>query len=155
MMSLRQHAATASAARSAIKNLQRLHSITKKDAISEVEDNTDYETMDQPSFLDALYYEGGKLTEAGQEFLTQMDTYREGMVALLGDSNPTLSAQINNDFSTADITIVRSKPNDYINYNYVGFPLVSSLTKMTQIQNDIKSVKMNYYHLFRKLKATC
>ena len=109
--------------------------------LSEVEDNTDYETMDTSGYLDALYYEGGTMTEAGQEFLNQMDTYRDGMVALLGDSNPTLTAQINNDFSTADITDGEGVVKDYISYNYVAFPMVSSLTKMTQIQNDIKSVE--------------
>jgi gliding motility-associated protein GldM len=100
--------------------------------------------MDQPTFLNELYYEGGKLTEAGQEFITQMDSYREAMVALLGDTNPTLSAQINKDFDTSDIITgsgVDKETKDYIKYNYVGFPLVSSLTKMTQIQNDINTVE--------------
>ena len=64
-------------------------------------------------YLDALYYEGGTMTEAGQEFLNQMDTYKNGMVALLGDSNPTLTAQINNDFSTADITDGEGVVKDY------------------------------------------
>ncbi len=61
--------------------------------------------------------------------------------SLLGDSNPTISAQINNDFDTSEIINREGKPNDYIKYNYVGFPLVSSLTKMTQIQNDINTVE--------------
>ena len=70
----------------------------KKKLEEQVKDPKDYETMDQPSFLNEEYYKGGKLTEAGQEFLTQMDTYREAMVALIGDTNPTISAQINKDF---------------------------------------------------------
>ena len=102
---------------------------------------TEYEVMDQSNFLDELYYKSGKITEAGQEFLTQMDTYKNGMVALLGDSNPTLTSQINIDFDSGDITGGDGVTKNYISYNYVGFPLVSSLTKMTQIQNDIKSVE--------------
>ncbi len=113
----------------------------KKKLEEQVKDPKDYETMDQPSFLNEEYYKGGKLTEAGQEFLTQMDTYREAMVALIGDTNPTISAQINKDFDTSEIINREGKPNDYIKYNYVGFPLVSSLTKMTQIQNDINKVQ--------------
>ena len=109
--------------------------------LSEFEDKTDYETMDQSAFLDALYYEGGKITEAGQEFLTQMDTYRNGMLALLGDSNPTLTAQINSDFSTADIPNRDGIEVNYLVKNYITFPLVSSLTKMTQIQNDINTLE--------------
>lgn len=134
-------AATANAADQLSKTYNDYIALQKEMLLSEVEDNTDYETMDTSGYLDALYYEGGKITEAGQEFLNQMDTYRDGMVALLGDSNPTLTAQINNDFSTADITDGEGVVKDYISYNYVAFPMVSSLTKMTQIQNDIKSVE--------------
>jgi len=134
-------AATANAADQLSKTYNDYIALQKEMLLSEVEDNTDYETMDTSGYLDALYYEGGTMTEAGQEFLNQMDTYRDGMVALLGDSNPTLTAQINNDFSTADITDGEGVVKDYISYNYVAFPMVSSLTKMTQIQNDIKSVE--------------
>ena len=134
-------AATANAANQISKTYNDYIALQKELLLSEVDDNTDYETMDQPTFLNELYYKGGKLTEAGQEFLTQMDTYREAMVALLGDSNPTLSAQINNVFDTSIILDREGKPNDYIKYNFVGFPLVSSLTKMTQIQNDINTVE--------------
>ncbi|MGI9594298.1 MAG: gliding motility protein GldM [Patiriisocius sp.] len=134
-------AETANAADQLSKTYNDYISLQKELLLSEVEDNTDYETMDQSAFLDALYYEGGNLTEAGQEFLNQMDTYKNGMLTLLGDSNPTLSAQIEVDFSSADITGDDGITKDYISYNYVAFPLVSSLTKMTQIQNDIKSVE--------------
>ncbi|MDA9309145.1 gliding motility protein GldM [Flavobacteriaceae bacterium] len=134
-------AATANAADQLSKTYNDYIALQKEMLLSEVEDNTDYETMDTSGYLDALYYEGGTMTEAGQEFLNQMDTYRDGMVALLGDSNPTLTNQLNNDFSSADITDGDGVTKNYISYNYVAFPLVSSLTKMTQIQNDIKSVE--------------
>ncbi|MDA9310337.1 gliding motility protein GldM [Flavobacteriaceae bacterium] len=134
-------AATANAASQLSKTYNDYIALQKEMLLSEVEDNTDYETMDTSGYLDALYYEGGKITEAGQEFLNQMDTYRDGMVALLGDTNPTLTSQINVDFSSADITDGDGVVKDYISYNYVAFPMVSSLTKMTQIQNDIKSVE--------------
>jgi len=134
-------AATANAADQLSKTYNDYIALQKEMLLSEVEDKTDYETMDTSGYLDALYYEGGTMTEAGQEFLNQMDTYRNGMVALLGDSNPTLTNQLNSDFNSADITDGEGVVKDYISYNYVAFPLVSSLTKMTQIQNDIKSVE--------------
>ena len=134
-------AATANAASQLSKTYNDYIALQKEMLLSEVEDNTDYETMDTSGYLDALYYEGGKITEAGQEYLDQMDTYKNGMVALLGDTNPTLTSQINVDFSSADIIDGDGVTKNYISYNYVAFPLVSSLTKMTQIQNDIKSVE--------------
>jgi gliding motility-associated protein GldM len=102
---------------------------------------TEYEVMDQSNFLDELYYKSGKLTEAGQEFLTQMDTYKNGMVTLLGDTNRDVVADLNANFDSGDITGGDGVTKNYISYNYVGFPLVSSLTKMTQIQNDINKVE--------------
>ena len=102
---------------------------------------TEYEVMDQSNFLDELYYKSGKLTEAGQEFITQMDTYKNGMVTLLGDTNTDVVADLNANFDSGDITGGDGVTKDYISYNYVGFPLVSSLTKMTQIQNDINKVQ--------------
>ena len=134
-------AATANAASQLSKTYNDYIALQKEMLLSEVEDNTDYETMDTSGYLDALYYEGGKITQAGQEYLDQMDTYKNGMVALLGDTNPTLTSQINVDFSSADIIDGDGVTKNYISYNYVAFPLVSSLTKMTQIQNDIKSVE--------------
>ena len=107
--------------------------------------------MDQSSLLDEEYYKSGKITEAGQEFLTQMDTYKNGMLALLGDGYPTITSVINNYFDTGDIVDREGKPNDYIEYNFVGFPLVSSLTKMTQIQNDVNTIE---YELLTLLDIT-
>ena len=132
---------TAQAANDLTKAYNDYLALQKELLLSEFEDKTDYETMDQSAFLDALYYEGGEMTEAGQKFITQMDTYRNGMVALLGDTNPTLTNQINVDFSTADVKNRDGQTVNYLEKNYVTFPLVSSLTKMTQIQNDINTVE--------------
>lgn len=116
----------------------------KADLLKEVKDPTDYEAMDKSNFLDEKYYKGGKITPAGQKFLDEMATYREGMLQLVGD-NEALASQIKNDFSTDDIVTGEGEGNkvtrDYIAYNYVGFPSVSSLTKMSQLQNDIKVVE--------------
>lgn len=116
--------------------------------LAEVDDPTDYETMDKSNFLDELYYEGGELTDAGKEYLSKMDAYRNGMIALTGDNNPVLTKQITDDFSTDPITTGEGEGNkttqDYISYHFVGFPSVSSLTKMTQTQNDIRSVENEY-----------
>jgi len=112
---------------------------------------TEYEVMDQSSVLDEKYHKSGKMTAAGQEFLTQMDTYKNGMLVLLGDAYPTITPIINDYFDTGDIVDGDGKNNDYIEYNFVGFPLVSSLTKMTQIQNDVNTIE---YELLTLLDIT-
>ncbi|WP_298330557.1 gliding motility protein GldM [uncultured Dokdonia sp.] len=114
---------------------------SEKDALlAEVENKTDYEAMDKSNFLDERFYKGGKITPEGQNFLDEMAKYRDGMVKLAGD-NKSLVAQINEDFSTSDVVDGEGVEKDYISYNFVGFPSVSSLTKMSQLQNDIKVVE--------------
>jgi gliding motility-associated protein GldM len=115
---------------------------------------TEYEVMDQSSLLDEEYHKSGKITEEGQEFLTQMDTYKNGMLVLLGDAYPTITSVINNYFDTGDIVDGKGKLNDYIEYNFVGFPLVSSLTKMTQIQNDVNTIEYELLTLLDITKKT-
>jgi len=132
----------------AISNKYYDYLATQKELLlSEVDDPTDYEAMDKTSFLDELYYAGGKLTEAGKKYLSEMDAYRNGMLALTKENNPVLTEQINSDFSTDPITIDdggTKTTQDYVSYHFVGFPSVSSLTKMTQTQNDIRSVENEY-----------
>ena len=102
---------------------------------------TEYEVMDQSDFLDKLYYKGGKLTEEGQLFLTQMDTYKNSMAMLLKGVDSVLVSQINTYFDSSGVKGGDGVTKDYISYNYVGFPLVSSLTKMTQIQNSVNTIE--------------
>ncbi len=74
--------------------------------LSEVDDPTDYEAMDQVQFLDELYFEGGQLTDAeGEQFKAEMDEYRTGMVELIGTQIQLLADQLKSDFSTEPITL--------------------------------------------------
>ncbi len=113
----------------------------EKEALtSELKDSKDYEAMDKSNFIDERYYEGGKVSPKGQEFLDKMDEYRNGML-LLAEGNDGLKAVITEDFKTDDVEDSEGVKKDYISYHYVGFPSVSSLTKMSQLQNDIKVVE--------------
>ena len=60
----------------------------------------DYESMDKTQFTGERYTKGDKLSKEGQGFINQMDQYRNGMIALIGDNNPDLASQIKSDFST-------------------------------------------------------
>jgi gliding motility-associated protein GldM len=106
------------------------------------EDATDYEVQDKPDYLDRLFFQGDKLKPEGKEFLDKIDKYRSEMVAILGDSlYPDIKQSIIDDFSTAPVANRDGKKIDWINYNFEGFPLVASKTKLTQIQSDIKTTK--------------
>jgi len=106
------------------------------------DDRTDYEVQDKPDFLDRRFFQGSNLKPEGQEFIDKIDNYRERMIAILGDSlYPDIKESIVANFSTAPVENRDGKKIDWINYNFEGFPLIASKTKLTQIQADIKTTK--------------
>ncbi|CAM3267771.1 gliding motility protein GldM [Aequorivita lipolytica] len=120
----------------------------KSASIENIEDPSDYEVMDKPDHFNNLFFTGGKYKEGGQEFLNKMDKYRTEMMAVLSDTAlakvagiEDIKKSIESNFSTAEVTNRDGKNVAWLNYNYEGFPLVASLTKLTQIQADIKTTK--------------
>lgn len=105
------------------------------------EEQNDYEVQDKPDFLDRLFFQGDKLKLEGQEFLDQINKYRTDMVAVLGDTYPDIKASVESNFSTDPVTRRDGKKIDWLNYNYEGFPMVASRTKLTSLQNDIQVTK--------------
>ncbi len=117
-------------------------------ATLKAEDVDDYEVQDKPDFLDRRFFQGDKLKPEGQEFLDAINKYRTDMLAVLNDTAVAkfqgiddIKKTIEANFSTAKVERRDGKKIDWLNYNYEGFPLVASKTKMTSLQNDIKVTK--------------
>lgn len=120
----------------------------KSASIEKLEDPTDYEVMDKADFFDQRFFQGDKYKPEGQEFIDKINTYRTEMTKVLSDTAlakvqgiEDIKKSITNNFSTAEVENRDGKKVDWLNYNYEGFPLVASLTKLTQIQADIKTTK--------------
>jgi gliding motility-associated protein GldM len=120
----------------------------KSASIEKIEDPTDYEVMDKPDYFNNLFFTGDNYKPGGQEFLDKMNKYREDMMTVLSDTAlakvagiAEIKKSIEANFSTAEVANRDGKKVAWLNYNYEGFPLVASLTKMTQIQADIKTTK--------------
>jgi gliding motility-associated protein GldM len=112
----------------------------KNQLLSKQEDKQNYEIMDNSHGLDVLFFQSGRVSPGGEEFVKLVDTYREGVVAIVGENYPAIAKKVETDFSTEDIK--REGANiEWLKYHYEGFPLIASITKMTQIQSDIKSVQ--------------
>lgn len=105
------------------------------------EDQDDFEVQDKPDFLNQLFFQGDKLKPEGQEFLDQINKYKTDMLAVLGDGYPDVKASIESNFSTDPVTNRDGNEVAWLNYNYEGFPLVASKTKITSLQNDIQVTK--------------
>lgn len=104
---------------------------------------TDYQTMDKDAALNEHFFVSGAVGPKGKEFKEKMKAYRDGVIEILSsDKGGTdFTDNINSikaDFSTEDVVDRSGVKKDWLSYNYEGFPQVASLTKMTQIQADIK-----------------
>jgi len=108
---------------------------------AKLEDPTDYEIMDKGDFLDKHWFKGDKLKPEGQEFVDQMKTFREGIQSVIGKDYPSIAADVQKKFSTGDVTNRDNNTIPWLDYHYKGFPLVASLTKMTQLQADLKTTE--------------
>lgn len=123
----------------------------KKESKATVKDPTDYEVMDKSDFLDEKFFNGDRLEKAGQEFLNQINTYRDGVVNALGEGFDEIKTDLNQKFSTEDVTNRDGKKLGYLEYNYKLFPLITSIAKFSQLQNDAKNTE--YQILSRMLQG--
>lgn len=111
----------------------------KSQMTGDLDDPKAYETMDKSKFLDELFFKGGKITEAGKEFVSKIEGFRnEAATALEGTE---VADVVLTRFNTDKVTNKDGKKVDWLKYNYEGFPLVASLTKLTQIQADVKATE--------------
>lgn len=115
----------------------------KADLTSNIEDQRDYEAMDRPDKLDEMFFVSGNVAPAGEEFLNQMEAYREGVVAAIGNEpgfGPIVS-KVQNEFATQPVENRDGKEIPWLEYNFQGYPLIASLTKLTQLQADVKTTE--------------
>jgi gliding motility-associated protein GldM len=99
-----------------------------------IEDITDYTAMDKPDFLDEYFFRGDGLKPEGQEFVDKMNNFRTEVSAALGGEFKDLEKIVADRFNTDQHENKDGKMIDWLDYRYKGYPLVASLTNLTQIQ---------------------
>ncbi len=106
------------------------------------EDQDNYEVQDMPDFLDQKFFIGDKLSVDGKDFLAKIDTYRVGILGIIGNDYPKKSEEINSVFSTDPVTLRNKKIKvNRLKIAFEGFPLIASKTKLTQLQADIRAME--------------
>eukprot|EP01013_Petalomonas_cantuscygni_P036554 TRINITY_DN6682_c0_g1_i1.p1 TRINITY_DN6682_c0_g1~~TRINITY_DN6682_c0_g1_i1.p1 ORF type:complete len:522 (+),score=24.66 TRINITY_DN6682_c0_g1_i1:144-1568(+) len=118
----------------------------KKEMTADLEDPKDYVVMDKSDYLDQKFFQGDNLGPEGKKFMEYINNYREGVINALPEGKfESLKSAVKARFATGEEDGKVEKRDgtrqDWINYHYEGFPLVASLTKMTQLQADIKTTE--------------
>jgi len=106
----------------------------------DIEDKQDYEAMDKTASFDEYFFKGDKFTSEGEAFLNKINGYRTDVSAVLGNDNK-FSSILKKRFSTSDDTNRDGKTIKWLEYRFKGFPLVASITNLTQMQADIKNTE--------------
>ena len=122
----------------------------------EVIEVTDYQIMDTSIVLDEYFFlDSENYTEKGTEFVENFKTFNLKVEAILDSilsrderdikSNYNFSSARSNLESRFNFTdnVINSDGGSpkYLFYHYYGFPLIASMSKITKIQSDIRSVE--------------
>lgn len=107
------------------------------------EDIENYEMQDRADYLDQKLFSGDKYTTEGQEFLDQIQKYKNGVLGVIGDDPrfQTIAADVSKKFSTEPVENKDGISVEWLRYHFEGFPMVASRTKLSQMQNDVKTTE--------------
>lgn len=113
----------------------------KTEITQNIEDPRDYETMDRSDQLDELFFVSGKPSPVGEEFMQKIASFREGVTQLIGDDYPSIAREVQNEFATEPVEDREGIERPWLEYHYQGYPLIASVTKLTQLQADVKETE--------------
>jgi len=114
---------------------------TKAGLIEGIEDPTNYESMDGTDQGDSYFFAGDNNTPAGDEFLSNLDNYRTKVVAALGTKYKSIAENVNKRFDTSEQDTKDGAKQPWLRNRYEGFPLITTVTNLSQIQADVKTTE--------------
>ncbi|WP_372766748.1 gliding motility protein GldM [Lutibacter sp.] len=111
--------------------------------LKEQDDLKNYEAMDQTSTVDEYFFKGDAFTTEGQEFLNNVNGYRDAIIKIVGEKSG-LAATIKKRFDTSDQDTDDGK-QPWLKNRYEGFPLISTVTNLTSMQTDIRTTQSEIF----------
>ncbi|MGA0273825.1 MAG: gliding motility protein GldM [Flavobacteriaceae bacterium] len=120
-----------------------------KNAITEKQKEKDpelkeYAQMDKGEALDAIWFKEGSGQDKN-EFIEMVQNYRGRVIQVFGSQYPESIDMVEARFFTGDMNNnIKNRDNidePWLNASFQGFPLISSLAKLTMMQNDIRQTE--------------
>lgn len=123
--------------------IEKLKTDFTKEYPKDANGNYPFEAMDKGDKVDEKWFEGDKPSKSGKEFLDKMSNFVTQIKQIAGSSiTEDEVKKIENRFSTKPVfSKTENKNIDWMEYNYKGFPLIATVTKLSQIQADIKTTE--------------
>ncbi len=116
-----------------------------KDTLTEGVDTSSYANLDKTSVLDERWFTGDRYTKDGEAFLAKIDEYKSQMEEVLGSEFSDVNKIIQRTFATDPETNKDGKEIAWLRYNFEGYPLAASITRFTQMQNDVRTAESEVY----------
>ena len=110
--------------------------------------HSDYESLDTETAGNEFFFKGeAKLTDKGQEFVDNINKYRDDIIAVLGKGiDSEVKDHLIKRFDTSDQPMKGGQTQPWIRNRYEGFPLIATLTNISVIQADIKTSETDIYN---------
>jgi len=107
------------------------------------EGNYPCEKMDKTDEIDDMFYDGAKESPEAKKFLGYIQGYAAKIKAIGGSSIADVEMKkIEKRFATEKVYSEKAGAKlEWLEYNYHHFPLIASVTKLTQLQADIKATE--------------
>ena len=121
---------------------------------------TDYQVMDKSGPLDELFFERSQLLEAGKTYEDNYKNFRTDLISIIDSIKVNDPKYSSDEVALANLVSVVSdldtrfeypedgkklnsdgKELDFMDYEFKGFPLVASLSKMTKTQNNARYIE--------------
>jgi gliding motility-associated protein GldM len=123
--------------------IENIKTSVTKDFERDSKGNLPYEEMDKGDLIDRMFFTGDKVSKTGQEFLDKINNY-SAQIKQVGGSSIAESEmnKIEARFATKPVFSEKAGANlDWIDYHYKGFPLIATVTNLSQLQADIKTTE--------------
>lgn len=120
--------------------IEKVKTDVTKDFPRDADGNLPFEAMDKGDKLDELWFTGDRLTKNGQEFLDKIKNYNRSVQQIAGsDLIDETKVKLDKRFATNPVKSKNAGTTvPWLEYNYEHFPVIASITKLTQLQNDVQ-----------------
>ncbi len=122
--------------------IQEIKNVITADRIEDDPDLEKYSEMDKGEQLDLIFFNASGVSEEGKEFIDQINNYKMRVIQVFASQYPQYTELVEERFAAGDfegnITNKDGQSQPWLSANFEGFPLISSLAKLTMMQNDIR-----------------
>lgn len=103
-------------------------------------------------FVDEYFFNGSQIARGGEEFLNYIESYKSSLISTIALSNPDISGMVKRTFDIGAIEDRRGVQTGWLTLNYKGFPPISSIIKLSEMQSDVKQVEKSFHESVLNVK---